>query len=146
MVLLVSGVLFMNWMLQKPNTPQDPQAMKALQLVKAHQSRKAPTIEQAINNLVNEMEDRGQSVHVGEWRAAPEKGDVYMVSIVIREKGAVGWIERDYAWRVHVKEDWIKVVTLPAIHLMPFHELPPLPHSQEMSLLSPVLPLESRLG
>ena len=144
--MLVGCLIYLNWLFSKPNLPKDPEVVKALQLVKTHQSRKASTIEQAIKNLIDEMKARGQPVHVGEWRAAPDSGDVYMVSIVIREKGAVGWIERDYAWRVNVKEDWIKVITLPAIHLMPFHELPPLPHSPEMSFFNPLLVEESQLG
>ena len=59
--------------------------------------------------------------------------DLYpvMQSILLREKGSQEWIERDYAWRVDVRDQSIRIITLPATHLMPFHELPPLPMAPE---------------
>lgn len=145
-LIAAAGLLYWNWSLNRETPPQDPIAITAIQMVKSHQSRKAPTIEQAINQLVTEMEKRGKPVRMGEWRAAPDKGDIYMVSLIIREKGPVGWVEREYAWRVNVKEDWIRVVSLPAIHLMPFHELPPLPHSDQISGVRPHRIAESTHG
>ena len=126
-------LLYFNMKPQEPELPDDPQALKALNLVKTHPSRQAPNIEQAIDELIIQMEKKGQPYHKGEWRVANSDPDVFVVSLLIREKGETGWIERDYAWRVNVKKKWIRVITLPATHLMPFHELPPLPHAEEMS-------------
>jgi len=133
-ILIVSLLLlYFNTKPSEPELPEDPLALEALNLVKAHPSRQATSIEQAIEQLVEEMEKKEQPFHKGEWRVANSAPDTFVVSLLIREKGETGWIERDYAWRVNVKEKWIRVITLPATHLMPFHELPPLPHAQEMS-------------
>ena len=130
----------------KPAAPVDPIAAEALQMVRSHPARQAPTIEQAVTNAVKEMEQKGQPVRRGEWRVTPAGPNTYMVSVVVREKGFNQWIERDYAWRVNVKKKWIRVVTLPAIGIMPFHELPPLPHAREISLVPPVITEELILG
>ena len=130
----------------KPIVPADPIAAEALQMVRSHPARQFPTIEQALTNAVKEMKQKGQPVRRGDWRVTPAGPDTYMVSVVIREKGFSQWIERDYAWRVNVKKKWIRVVTLPAIGIMPFHELPPLPHSREISLVPPVVSEERRPG
>ena len=132
-LLLSLLLLYFNTKPGGPQLPDDPQALEALNLVKAHPSRQAANIEQAIDQLVEEMEKAGQPFHKGEWRVANSAPDTFVVSLVIREKGSTGWIERDYAWRVNVKKKWVQVITLAATHLMPFHELPPLPHAQEMS-------------
>ena len=117
----------------EPELPNDPLALKALTLVKEHPSRQAGNIEQAIDGLLEDMEKEGQPFRKGVWRVANSAPDTFVVSLIIREKGETGWIERDYAWRVNVKKKTVQVITLPATHLMPFHELPPLPHAQEMS-------------
>jgi hypothetical protein len=126
-------LLYLNTKPSEPELPEDPLALEALNLVKAHPARQATNIEQAIEQLVEEMEKKGQPFHKGEWRVANSAPNTFVVSLLIREKGATGWIEREYAWRVNVKEKWIRVISLPATHLMPFHELPPLPHAPEMS-------------
>ena len=136
----VFGILILSLLLvyfnskpSEPELPDDPQARVALQLVKVHPSRQAANIEQAIEQLLQEMEKQGKPFHKGEWRVANSAPDTFVVSLLIREKGETGWIERDYAWRVNLKKRWIRVISLPATHLMPFHELPILPHAQEMS-------------
>lgn len=138
--ILILGSLMMYFSMRagEPELPDDPRAIEALNLVKTHPARQAATIEQAIGYLTKDMEEKGQPFHKGAWRVANSGPDVFVVSLLIREKGATGWIERDYAWRVNVNKKWIRVITLPATHLMPFHELPPLPHSQEMSSLIPI--------
>lgn len=132
-VILSLLLVYFNTKSSEPELPDDPQARVALQMVKGHPSRQAANIEEAINHILEEMENKGQSFHKGVWRVATLTPDTFVVSLLIREKGETGWIERDYAWRVNVKENWIRVITLPATHLMPFHELPLLPHAQEMS-------------
>ncbi|MDH5296738.1 MAG: hypothetical protein OEW26_06375, partial [Nitrospirota bacterium] len=47
----------------------------------------------------------------------------------------VEWIEREYAWRVDMKEKSIRVISLAAQQLMPFENLPPLPHGDQISSL-----------
>jgi len=133
--LLLLGLLlvYFNTKPGEPELPDDPLALEALNLVRAHPSRQGGNIEQAINQLLKKMEEQGKPFHKGEWRVANSAPDTFVVSLLIREKGETGWIERDYAWRVNLKEKRIRVITLPATHLMPFHELPPLPHAQEMS-------------
>ena len=133
-ILILSLLLvYFNMKSGEPELPNDPRALEALNLVREHPSRQSGNIEQAINQLLDNMADKGKPFHKGNWRVASSAPDTFVVSLLIREKGETGWIERDYAWRVNVKEKWIRVITLPAQHLMPFHELPPLPHTQEIS-------------
>lgn len=114
-----------------PDQPEDPQAQEALRLVQTHSAREAPTIQEGIAKIVETMKAKGKSIRVGEWRVAKEPAGTYVVSILIREKGFTEWIERDFAWRVNLKDQSIRIITLPATHLMPFHELPPLPMAPE---------------
>ena len=53
--------------------------------------------------------------------------------MLVREKGFNEWIEREFAWRVTLKDKTVRVISLAAIHFMPFHELPPLPHQDQIS-------------
>ena len=132
-----------------PQLPNDPKALEALNRVKNHESRDSTTIEEALEKVIAATKDRGQSIRVGDWRVAvagDKAKETYVVSRLIREKGETGWIERDFAWRVNLKEKWIKVVTLAASSLMPLHELAPLPHSDEISRLPDELRQEVRLG
>ena len=146
-ILLVSiAVLYFSLKPSGPNLPDDPLALEALNLVKEHPSRQAPNIEQAIAGLVEDLENKGRPFRKGNWRVSSQGPDTYVVSMLIREKGADEWIERDYAWRVNVKKKWIRVITLPATHIMPFHELPPLPHSQEISWDNSIRLWEPGLG
>jgi hypothetical protein len=126
-------LVYFNTKSSEPQLPDDPRAFEALNMVKDHHSRQGGTIEQAVAQLLEDMEKQGKPYHKGVWRVANQAPNTFVVSLLIREKGETGWIERDYAWRVNVKEKWIRVITLPATHLMPLHELPPLPHSQEIS-------------
>ncbi len=119
-----------------PQLPDDPKALEALERVKTHRARDSSTIEQSMVKVIADIESLGHPVRVGNWRVASagdKKKETYVVSRLIREKGETGWIERDFAWRVNLKEKWIKVVTLPASSLMPLYELAPLPHSDEIS-------------
>ena len=84
--------------------------------------------------LNKDLEVREIQHHVGEWQVAEERSGVYAVRILVREKGFNEWIEREFAWRVTLKDKTIRVISLAAIHFMPFHELPPLPHQDQISL------------
>ena len=116
-----------------PNIPDDPKAHEALQLVQSHPARNAPTLEQAIDQYIRELKAKGTPFHKGEWQVGEEQPGVYAVRILIREKGFNQWIEREFAWRVMMKDQTIRVISLAAIHFMPFHELPPLPHQDQIS-------------
>ncbi|RMH09756.1 MAG: hypothetical protein D6704_00655 [Nitrospirae bacterium] len=132
-LLLVAGLA--SWFGQpgKPSLPQDPNAVKAMQLVQQHPARQAQTIQQAIDDYIAKREAQGRTLWVGQWRVTPEGQDTYIVSILIREKESSEWIERDFAWRVNLRDQSLRVVTLPASQFMPFHELPPLPYQSEAS-------------
>jgi hypothetical protein len=114
----------------------DPLAREALELVQKHLSREGYTLEESLQLFVDRMEKRGVTFNELEWQVAAQKEDKYVVRKIIREKGTVEWIEREFAWRVNVKEKSIRVISLAAQQLMPFENLPPLPHGEEISGLS----------
>ena len=118
---------------EKLYLPDDPQAQVALDLVKSHAARKEGTVAEALSNMVEQLRQQGVTLREGDWRVATQGEDTYVVSKIIREKGSVEWIEREFAWRVNVKEGWVKVISLAAQGLMPFENLPPLPHGSEIS-------------
>ena len=131
---------------KKAYLPDDPQAQMALQLVKNHTSRKAGTVEEALAEMVARLREEGVTLHEGDWRVASQGENIYLVSKIIREKGSVEWIERDFAWRVNAKERWVQVISLAAQSLMPFENLPPLPHGAEISQTPKVPSTANRPG
>ncbi len=110
----------------------DPLAGEALELVQKHLSREGYTLEQELQLFVDQLAARGIPHKEEPWQVAAQK-DKYMVRKIVREKGATGWIEREFAWRVDVKEKSIRVISLAAQQFMPFENLPPLPHQEEIS-------------
>ena len=110
----------------------DPLAEEALGLVKNHLSREGYTLEQELQLFVDDLEAKGIPHKEEEWQVAPQK-DKYVVRKIVREKGSVEWIEREFAWRVDVKEKSIRVISLAAQGFMPFENLPQLPHQDEIS-------------
>lgn len=115
--------------------PDDPQALEALELVKKHRSRQGYTLDEAVQLLVDSLEAKGIPFREGAWQVASQGEDKYVVRKIVREKGSVEWIEREYAWRVDMKEKSIRVISLAAQQLMPFENLPPLPHGDQISSL-----------
>lgn len=118
---------------QKVYLPDDPKAQVALDLVRHHAARQSGTVEESLTKMLDQLREEGVVLREGEWRVASQDNDTYVVSKIVREKGSVEWIEREYAWRVNVKERWVKVISLAAQGLMPFENLPPLPHGSEIS-------------
>ncbi len=110
----------------------DPLAEEALELVKKHLSREGYTLEQELQLFVDDLAARGIPHKEEKWQVAVQK-DKYVVRKIVREKGATGWIEREFAWRVDTKEKSIRVISLAAQQFMPFENLPPLPHQEEIS-------------
>lgn len=115
--------------------PDDPQALEALELVKKHRSRQGYTLADAVQLLVDDLEAKGIPFREGAWQVASQGEDKYVVRKIVREKGSMEWIEREYAWRVDMKEKSIRVISLAAQQLMPFENLPPLPHGDQISSL-----------
>lgn len=132
-VLIIVGFLFSRPQGGTPDIPDDPGARDALELVRTHPARNDPTLEDAINRYVEELKAQGTSLHRGEWQVGKERDGVYAVRMLVREKGFNEWIEREFAWRVTLKDKTVRVISLAAIHFMPFHELPPLPHQDQIS-------------
>ena len=129
-----------------PNIPDDPQAYEALELVQSHPGRNAPNLEEAVKQYIRDLEVKGVPYHKGEWQVGEEQPGVYAVRILVREKGFDEWIEREFAWRVTLKDKTIRVISLAAIHFMPFHELPPLPHQDQISFKKLGLAALKQLG
>lgn len=145
-VLIVVGFLFSRPQGGTPDIPDDPEAYEALELVRSHPARNAPTLEDAINLYVEELTAKGTPLRQGEWQVGKERDGVYAVRMLVREKGFDEWIEREFAWRVTLKDKTIRVISLAAIHFMPFHELPPLPHQDQISGIFIGSPVEKRSG
>jgi len=112
----------------------DPLAGEALELVKNHLSREGYTLEEELQLFVDDLEAKGVPHQERDWQVAVQKDQQYVVRKIVREKGSVEWIEREFAWRVDMKEKSIRVISLAAQHFMPFENLPPLPHGEEISL------------
>lgn len=136
-VFLGIGFYMLNRYVQPPEyrLPDDPQALEALELVKKHRSREGYTLAEAVQLLVDNLEVKGIPFREGAWQVASQGEDKYVVRKIVREKGSMEWIEREYAWRVDMKEKTIRVISLAAQQLMPFENLPPLPHGDQISVL-----------
>ena len=117
-----------------PLQKTDPMAGEALDLVKNHLSRQGYTLEEELQLFVDGLKAKGVPHREEDWQVAAQK-DKYVVRKIVREKGSVEWIEREFAWRVDVKEKSIRVISLAAQQFMPFENLPPLPHQEEISSL-----------
>ena len=124
----------------------DPLAGEALELVKHHLSREGYTLEQELQLFVDQLKVKGVPHREEEWQVAAQKDDKYVVRKIVREKGSVEWIEREFAWRVDMKEKSIRVISLAAQQFMPFENLPPLPHGEEISLLPKSLEKVGKFG
>ncbi len=116
--------------------PDDPKALKALDLVRNHISREGYTLAESLQLLIDGLEKRGVTFREGDWQVASQGPDQFVVRKIVREKGSVEWIEREFAWRVNVKDKSVRVISLAAQQLMPFENLPPLPHGEEISFRS----------
>lgn len=137
MVIVVVGIglYLLNRFIQPSeyHLPDDPLAVEALELVKNHRSRQGHTLAEAVQHLVNDLEAKNIPFREGDWQVASQGEKTYVVRKIIREKGSTEWIEREYAWRVNVEENSIRVISLAAQQLMPFENLPPLPHGDQIS-------------
>ena len=138
-LLFVVGLWVVNSVLQPTAVrlqDTDPVAKEALELVQQHLSREGYTLEESLQLFVDGLQRKGVPYREEDWQVAPQKDQKFMVRKIVREKGETGWIEREFAWRVDMKEKSIRVVSLAAQQLMPFENLPPLPHQDEISFLA----------
>ena len=132
-LLIIVGFVFSRPKGGTPDIPDDPRAYEALELVRSHPARNSPTLEDAVDTYVDELKAQGIPLHKGTWQVGKERPGVYAVRMLVREKGFNEWIEREFAWRVTLKDQTVRVISLAAVHFMPFHELPPLPHQDHIS-------------
>jgi hypothetical protein len=135
MIVFGLGLYALSRYVQPPeyHLPDDPLALEALELVKKHRSREGYTLAESLQLLVDELEAKAIPFREGGWQVSSQGEHHYVVRKIIREKGSVEWIEREYAWRVDTKEKSIRVISLAAQQLMPFENLPPLPHGDQIS-------------
>ena len=145
-ILVVVGFLYSKPHGGTPDIPDDPKAYEALDLVRSHPGRNAPNLEEAVNQYVRDLEANAILHHKGEWQVGEEQPGVYAVRILVREKGFNAWIEREFAWRVTLKDKTIRVISLAAKNFMHFHELPPLPHQDQISFKKWSLSVPRPLG
>lgn len=126
-LLLIGGLTY--WFLKSPalSPMADPRAAEAIALVHTHRASHAPTLLQALTNRVKAMEARGQGVRLGEWRVEHRQGDVYVVSVWVREQGTKQWFERNYVWQADLSRQSVRAVTRPAGDLMPREPRRPTP-------------------
>ena len=122
--LLVGGVA--GYILWKPLDPMgDPRAAQALALVQTHPARSAPSILQAIGDVMkaNRRTDRVPSS--GDWSVRPDdragERDSYHVRLVVRLPGgqAHRWIEWEYLWKVRLSPPAVIPMSRPAVEIMP---------------------------
>lgn len=125
--LVAAGIVY--WAIRPDtlNPMADPQAAKAMALVQTHPAHQAATIRQAISERVRLLKEDGRGVYLGQWNVERigEKG--YLVSILMREEGSRGWIERQYTWRVDVHNKAVQAIGMPAMDVMRLEDLPPSP-------------------
>ncbi|MFO0773331.1 MAG: hypothetical protein U0172_01525 [Nitrospiraceae bacterium] len=124
-VLLIVGALYFWFRTPMINPITDPQAAQALALVHTHRAKNAPTLLQAVTDMVKVREDQGRKARMGDW--VVEKQDVghYVVKVMFREQGSRNWIEREYSWQVDVAKSRVHALSMPSIDLMRDEDLAP---------------------
>ena len=123
-VLLVGGVA--GYIFWKPLDPMgDPRAARALALVQTHPARSAPSIRQAIDDVMraNRTADRLSSISAWAVRLDDQAGerDSYRVRVVVRLPGdqKSRWIEWEYLWTVRLSSQAVIPLSRPAVEVMP---------------------------
>lgn len=124
---VVGGLVYWALRPETLNPMADPQAAKAMALVQTHPAHQAATIRQAISERVRSLKENGRGVYLGEWNVEQVGEQAYLVSILMREEGSRGWIERQYTWRVDVRRKAVQAIGMPAMDVMPLEDLPPSP-------------------
>jgi len=122
--LLVGGVA--GYLFWKPLDPMgDPRAAQALALVQTHPARSAPSIRQAIGDVMKANRRADRSPSSGEWSVRPDdrtgERDSYHVRLVVRLPGEQThrWIEWEYLWTVRLSPPAVIPMSRPAVEIMP---------------------------
>ncbi|TAL10664.1 MAG: hypothetical protein EPO02_06855 [Nitrospirae bacterium] len=123
-VLLVGGVA--GYILWKPLDPMgDPRAAQALALVQTHPARSAPSIRQAIDDVMKANRTADRVPSISDWSVRPDapagERDSYHVRLVVRLPGDQKhrWIEWEYLWRVRLSPPAVVPLSRPAVEVMP---------------------------
>lgn len=119
LTLLVGGVA--GYLLWKPLDPMgDPQAARALALVQTHPARSAPSIRQAIDEVIKANRTTERSPSIGEWSVRSDEGASYLVRVVVRLPGDQKnrWVEWEYLWRVRLSPPAVIPLSRPAVEVM----------------------------
>ncbi|MEK6694301.1 MAG: hypothetical protein AABY67_02970 [Nitrospirota bacterium] len=122
--LLVGGVA--GYLLWKPLDPMgDPRAAQALALVQTHPARSAPSIRQAIGDVMKANRRADRSPSISDWSVRPDdqagERDSYHVRLVVRLPGGQEhrWIEWEYLWKVRLSPPAVIPMSRPAVEIMP---------------------------
>ena len=122
--LLVGGVA--GYIFWKPLDPMgDPRAAQALALVQTHPARSAPSIRQAIDDVMKANRTAERSPSIGDWSVRPDdqagERDGYRVRVVARLPGdqKSRWIEWEYLWKVRLSPPTVIPMSRPAVEVMP---------------------------
>ena len=123
-VLLVGGVA--GYIVWKPLDPMgDPRAAQALALVQTHPARAAPSIRQAIDDVMKANRTADRSPSISDWSVRPAERagerDRYNVRLVVRLPGDQPhrWIEWEYLWKVRLSPPTVIPMSRPAVEVMP---------------------------
>lgn len=125
-LLLIGGGTYL-WL--KPTTINpltDPQAVKALALVHTHRAKHAPTLLQAVTDMVKLREQQGKKARMGDWVVEKQAEGHYVVKVMFREEGTRRWIEREYSWQVELEKSRVHALSMPSIDLMRDEDLAPI--------------------
>lgn len=120
LALLVGGVAA--YLLWKPLDPMaDPRAAQAMALVQTHPARSAPSVRQALDEIMKANQKAGRSPSVGQWTVRPDERNGYQVRVVVRLPGdqAGRWVEWEYLWRVRLSPPAVVPLSRPASEIMP---------------------------
>jgi hypothetical protein len=117
----IGGYLF--W---KPLNPMaDPNAAQALALVQTHPARSAPSIRQALDQIMQANHKPDRSSSMGDWTVQrnnrTEDREGYLVRVELRLPGDQRhrWLEWEYLWLVRLSPEAIVPLSRPAAEVMP---------------------------
>ncbi len=123
-VLLAVGVA--GYIFWRPLDPMgDPRAAQALALVQTHPARSAPSIRQAIDDVMKANRTSDRTPSISDWvvRSGDQAGDrdVYHVRLVVRLPGEQKnrWVEWEYLWTVRLNPPAVVPMSRPAVEVMP---------------------------
>lgn len=120
-VVLMLGVGYYSWSQLSSSAPAlDLREAEALTLVQSSRAIGSGTIQEAMNEHVRSMKERGLGVRIGEWRVKHVEGDVYEIRVQLRDQSVRGqWFEREFIWHAHLTLKKVNAASLPADGVTP---------------------------